>query len=140
MGLAGPKVEAVSVASGSCGCAQRGGQVVNFGVRAGRIGMVLEAAVDDSAGCPARERSGQRGGCVLAADHVPVSGGRSSLWAEHERGAQLGGRSATSKRGGDAPARDEPAGRHHWQGVVNGGVPQPEEREGTNVPKACVIE
>ena len=48
MGLASSEVEAVSVASGSCHCPQRGGQAVNLGVRAGRLGMVLDEAVDDS--------------------------------------------------------------------------------------------
>jgi hypothetical protein len=81
MGLASPKVEAVSVASGSCRCAQGSREVVNLGVRAGRLGVVLEEAVDDSAGCPASKRPSQRGGCVVAADHVLVSGHRSSQFA-----------------------------------------------------------
>jgi hypothetical protein len=34
--------------------------MMNLGVRAGRIGVVLEEAVDDAAGCSAGERSGER--------------------------------------------------------------------------------
>ena len=124
MGLSGPEVEVVSVASGSCGCAQRGGQVMDLWVGAWRLGVVLEKAVDDSAGCPAGERSSQRRGCVLAADHVSVSGNCSCFWAEHERGAQLGGRSATCQYSGNTSARNDPAGRHQRKGIVDGGVHQ----------------
>src|SRR5512132_4539093 len=102
MRLTGAQVEAIPVASDSCRCAQRRGQVVDLRVRAWRLGMVAEEAVDDAAGCPARERSGERGRCIVAADHVSVGGSRSGFWAEHERGAQLCGCSTTSKHGGDA--------------------------------------
>src|SRR5215212_11113085 len=108
MSLAGPEMEAISIASGSCRGTQRCGQVMNFGICAGRLDVLLEEAVDDAAGRPARERSSQRGRRVVAADHVPVSGHRSRFWAEHERGAQLSGCGATGKHRGDATTGNEP--------------------------------
>ncbi len=43
MGSADPKVEAISVDSGSCRCAQRCGQVMNLGVRLGATSTIAQA-------------------------------------------------------------------------------------------------